>query len=240
VPTPSPLTQTPMPIRADQPNIQSATHPAITNLERFVIPRFASTSARNAAFTTVSPVQGQLIFITSLNAYQVWNGSQWIEFGSFTSMRELAAVKTAPQARTSTLFTNVSEVSIPVTAGTWKVDVDLHYRAPSANTTFRINFIFPHVDSRMSFGALGRGTNATGGNLNASTMAHDTNNMRVSGNIDSISFGGNGVGDVLYAKGGGTLFCAGSGTLQMQFARGGSSGEVVCGEGTLMTARRIA
>jgi hypothetical protein len=73
----TPLTDTPYALLGDAPNIEAAVLPGMGNLETFTCPRFASVSARNAAFLLApAPEVGQMIFVTGIG-YQSWNGTTW-------------------------------------------------------------------------------------------------------------------------------------------------------------------
>ena len=209
------------------------------NLEKFVIARYSSTGARNAAFSQVSPSTGQVIYVASLNEFQVWDGSQWVEFGVFTGTREFCAVTTEDQTRQSILFGNIVGLSVPVSPGIWKVSVDLIYRGENGNY-LRPNFSFPGPDSRITIGGIARSETATGSANNTTVVTIDATYNRLSGGVDDIRFGTRTLSESLYAHMGGTLFCTASGTLQMQFARGGAAGSTVrIDKGSVMTAKRV-
>lgn len=249
MPTVSPLTQTPMPLLPDAPNIESATHPGFTHLEKFSIPRFTTVGARNSAFQTVSPAQGQLVYITSLGAsgYQVWNGSEWVEFGSFANLRDKTVRTTGTSERSSETFADVTGLSVEVTEGVWRIEASLVYgTANNFDTDLGVNFVYPGSDSRLTVGVIGRGVSDTGPNHDGNRMNLNNNHVRVSGDVPFV-LGGNsggegGLGNTTFVLFVGHLSIAGSGStgnFRVQFRRSGTPGAVRIYSGSMLQARKF-
>src|SRR4051812_20711673 len=71
----TPLTATAIPAYTALPDVPADLTTALNNLEKFTIPRFATTVARDAAIT--SPVEGQQAYVTGTHTlYQYLGG--WI------------------------------------------------------------------------------------------------------------------------------------------------------------------
>jgi hypothetical protein len=169
MPLNSPLTQTPYGALTDAANIETAVGPGIRHLERFAIPRFASLSARNAAFAGVTPEVGQVIYVLSQGhlGYQVWNGTEWEEFGEYTRSRELVVRKENDQSFNSTgVMSNVQQLSFPVKSdATYKFQVTIlatQVGAPGdTRGNLATNFTFPGSGSRCSAGGVGPSQQST-------------------------------------------------------------------------------
>lgn len=167
MPDATPLTSTPYALLTDAANIETAGKPGFEHLEKFAIPRYSSVSARNAAFTGITPGTGQLTYISNngYQGYQVWDGSQWVEFGAFTRTRTYLATNYggANFVTNSTIFVNVTGYSVELPIGLYRVELDLHYRTAGNSTQIRTNWTFPGAQSEMTFGVIARGQEASGG-----------------------------------------------------------------------------
>jgi len=244
------LTKTPYALLADAANIETAVKPGFQHLEKYAIPRFSSTSARNAAFSIVSPEIGQMCYVVSLGhlGFQVWDGAEWKEFGAYTRTREYTAYSTSHFVTNSTLFDNVPGMSIPVHEGVWRVCLDLHYSTQNNDSTdMGVSWTFPGTTSQMTFGGAYRGVGSSGDVDNSATFGHDTTFERISGDVE-IEIGGTtgsdaGFGNTGFATFNGILYVSGSSTdgeLQLSVRRRGTAGDVQVWRGTVMTARLIA
>lgn len=249
MPTNSPLTSTPMPVLADAPNIESATHPGFTNLEKYAIPRFTTVGARNSAFATVTPQAGQLVYISGLgaNGFQVYNGSAWVEFGGFINLRDITVRTTGTAERNSTTFADVTELSVPVVEGVYRIEASIIYgTANNFATDCGINFIFPGSTSRLSVGVIGRGVSDSGANHDGNRMNLNNNHARVTGDAPFV-LGGNsggegGLGNSTFALFVGHLAISGAnpaGDFRVQFASSGTPGIVRIFSGSMLQARKF-
>lgn len=249
MPTNSPLTKTPMPSLADAPNIETATHPGFTHLEKYSIPRFTNLAARNAAFSTVTPDEGQLIYVKTLDdfGYQVWDGSEWVEFGEYCKLRDITSRTTGTAERTSSTFADVPKLSCPVGGGVYRVELNLVYAtANNYDTDLGINFAFPGSTSRLTIGVVGRGSADTSSNTNTRKVNLNNNHARVSGDspfdIGGNSGGGGGLQNSTFALFVGQLVVSGSGAagnFRVQFARRGAPGPVRVYSGSILQVRKI-
>jgi hypothetical protein len=71
----TPLTATPIPAYTAIPDVPADLQTALNNLEKFAIPRFATTTARDTAIT--APVAGQTCFVTTAGI-MVYDGTTWV------------------------------------------------------------------------------------------------------------------------------------------------------------------
>src|SRR5690606_24055436 len=140
------LTKTPYVLLADAANIETAVKPGFQHLEKYAIPRFSSTSARNAAFSIVPPEIGQMCYVVSLGhlGCPVWAGADCREFRSYARTSEYTAYSTSHFVSNSTLFVNVPGMSIPVHKGVWRVCFDLRDSAQNNDATdMGVSWAFP-------------------------------------------------------------------------------------------------
>ncbi len=157
MPQNSPLTKTPMPLLSDVPNIETATHPGFQQLEKYTIPRFSTTSARNAAFSGITPGQGQLVYIASKGhlGYELWTGSEWMELGEYTRLRTFSDYRTSDLTTSSGSYRDIVDVVVP--AGTWKMECEVYYKweedeAKKSDEHIIFNFNYPgSLAARISY-----------------------------------------------------------------------------------------
>jgi hypothetical protein len=71
----TPLTATPIPAYTAIPDVPADLQTALNNLEKFAIPRFATTTARDTAIA--APVTGQACFVTTVGT-MVYDGTTWV------------------------------------------------------------------------------------------------------------------------------------------------------------------
>lgn len=71
----SPITATPLPLYTAVPDVPADLTAAVNNLEKFVIGRFATATARDAAITL--PVAGMVCYVTG-TGFQQYNGTAWV------------------------------------------------------------------------------------------------------------------------------------------------------------------
>lgn len=227
MPTTSPLTESSMPVLTDAANIETAVQPSILNLEKYAIPRFSSLSARNAAFVSSPPELGQVIYVSSQSflGYQVWNGEAWEEFGKYTRLRELVAVKESNQIRTQGTMGNITGMTIPVEEGAvYSVECYFIYWVQD-NHSIRIGFNFPGNGSRMSTGGIYKSPSANTSALDNDITSIVNHTLRVSGDTEHVakSYGSTLNGIPMNLNG--TFRCAESGDLQPTFSRVGGDNE---------------
>ena len=72
----TPRTSTPYPASSDAPDGPAQMAALAVQLEKYTVPRFASSGARDAAIT--APTEGDLCYRTDLDSIQVYNGTVWL------------------------------------------------------------------------------------------------------------------------------------------------------------------
>lgn len=97
----TPLTNTPIPAYTAVPDVPADLQNALNNLEKYVITRFASTAARNAAIT--APTEGQFSYTTDTDTLWYYDGTAWVDYVSF-------AVPLLPVTQTS-FFNNAFNIT---------------------------------------------------------------------------------------------------------------------------------
>lgn len=73
----TPRTSTPYPAGSDAPNGPSQMQALAEQLEKYTLPRFASSAARDAAIT--APAEGDCCVRTDTDMVQLYNGSGWVD-----------------------------------------------------------------------------------------------------------------------------------------------------------------
>ena len=139
----SPLTQTSYALLDDEPNIENAGKPGFKNLERFAVPRFTSTTARNLAFADSEATAPEVDQLCSVNGTMyAWNGSQWEDFKTyFGIIPTTKAKKTNDELVQGTtnyqdddeLFVTLTEANTDYIVDMWLIvegnpDADLRFR----------------------------------------------------------------------------------------------------------------
>lgn len=74
----TPLTATPYPAYTQVPDVPADMAASLGNLEKFVVLRFATEAARNAAITV--PVHGMFAYITGTGKLTYYTGSAWVNY----------------------------------------------------------------------------------------------------------------------------------------------------------------
>ena len=240
------LTKTPYAILSDAANIETAGKPGFEHLERFVVARFPSVSARNAAFASVPPEPGQLIYVHSEGAFQTWNGSAWVEFGDYSRTRTKFAKCTQMATTQGSAFVNIPGMAIAVEAGLWQFFCLINYRTnENTGTDFAVNFTFPGSTSTASMMTVGVGTDNEAPHTRATTVNIEHDGGRTSGNFDAFIYSGHGDGGTINGVGAlffGLINISGSGSngdVRAQFARRGFTQEVGVFANSYMTLRRV-
>ncbi len=173
----TPLTQTPYATLDDSPNIEAAGKNGFKFIERFAIPRFASTSERNIAFLNSEsspPVVDQLCSVNGM--LYVWDGSSWIDFRHYYHiLTTVKARKAHDTSRGVSSFTNDDELTVAI---------------PHANSTYLVDAFFfgqgstgADMKYRLSFPA---GCEFSGGPISGAldmTDPQSVPNMYLSGTI---------------------------------------------------------
>lgn len=248
MPTQTPLTKTPSPLLTDAANIETAVGPGLETLEKFSIPRFSSTAARNAAFAESPPAKGQLIYVQTLDhlGYQVWDGNDWEEFGEYTWMRPKFAIKENSQSTNNTNPRTLNGFDLRLTPGVWDFKAVLSHSAHNDgdrtdSTGIQYNVLKP---SGQNFTAtlLGRAEDAEGDRMNASHV-NVTAPSGSSASFTVMRFGlrpdGSGGGGRDYARMEGLIVTTETGDVTLRFGRTGPSGGVTVYARSYMIAYRI-
>lgn len=154
IPGTAPLTGTPYALLPDPPNVEQAGKPGFEHLEKYAIPRFASVSARNLAFSSVTEEEGMVVYVSGIG-YQTWDGSAWVSFARLAGIPEVrTARKTANEARTSTTPTADGDLTLSVEANTAYTMTSFIVLEGVANADAQLSYTFP-VDGELLFGGSG-------------------------------------------------------------------------------------
>jgi hypothetical protein len=151
----TPLTATPIPAYTAIPDVPADLTSALNNLEKYVVTRWATTSARDAAITV--PTEGMLAYTNDTDTLWKHNGTSWVDILERT-MPSVQVLQGVTQALTTATFTtitfttevvkthtalhsnasNTSRLIIGTVLGTWMVSGQIDFQGTSAAGSRRV------------------------------------------------------------------------------------------------------
>lgn len=220
------------------PNINTAIGNLATDIDRSLVPRFATTAARDTAIP--SPTEGMVCYVSTNASFgrslQIYNGSSWVNmYRSPIFVRKFSSVSRA----LTTTPTDDPELFLPMVANsTWEFTVHGFCTAETA-ADVRVHMAYP-TGCTIFWDILGPGTTwgaSTGeGVITGLSKLGDTSTFS-----GPIAFGGTSISTPLAFRANGIIYVgATAGNLRFQWAQNAStSNGVEIKAGSYMILSRI-
>jgi len=165
----TPLTSTPIPAYTAIPDVPADLTAALNNLEKYVITRWATTTARDTAIT--SPVEGMFAYTNDTDTLWKHNGTTWVDAADRSDPLVQVSQTTTAQSLANATFTiitfngevvkthaglhststNTSRLVLGTVPGTWLVQGVIHFQNTSATGTRRVIMTFNGTNLSTSY-----------------------------------------------------------------------------------------
>jgi hypothetical protein len=176
----TPLTATPIPAYTALPDVPADLTSLANNLEKFVVTRWATPTARDTAITV--PVEGMLAYTNDTDTLWKYTGSVWLDVADRTDpaalVTQLVTQSLANSTFTAITFTvesykthtglhstssNTSRLVLGTVPGTWLVSGQINFQGTSATGSRRVLMNLNGVNIASSYTQTGAGP-TTGAN----------------------------------------------------------------------------